>query len=503
MFDGLSHEALMARERALSTEFETLKSAGLALDLTRGKPSPEQVALSDPLEDALGNDYRLDDGTDVRNYGGLLGIPEARRLGAELLGVRPEEAIAGGNASLTFMHQYVLHAWLNGPLGPQTAWRREPGPLKFLCVVPGYDRHFMITESLGFELINVPIDGGGPDMERVEALVADDPGIKGIWCVPKYSNPTGHVYSDEVVERFAHLARRAGPNFRILWDNAYAVHDFDDDPPVLANLMERCRAAGTEDSVVLFGSTSKITRAGAGIAFMAASPANLASFTKFLAVQTIGPDKVNQLRHVRFLRDGVGIRAHMRRQAAIVRPKFERGAPPSGERTRGGRPRIVEPAARRVLPLFRGAGRTGHRDRQPGRRGGREADAGRGDFSLRSGPARLEHPDCSDLPVARRDRPGHAGIRHRGVAGRRAAATTAERRPRLTAGAQRSIHERRAEPSCRQSVRGRDPDPLARAGARRRSGPGHVRRRGAGAERELRPLPPAGRPGTVQPGHLR
>jgi aspartate/methionine/tyrosine aminotransferase len=324
MFDGLNHESLVARERALSTEFETLKSAGLALDLTRGKPSPEQVALSDALDDALGNDYRLDDGTDVRNYGGLPGIPEARRLGAELLGVRPEEAIAGGNASLTFMHQYVLHAWLNGPLGPQTAWRREPGPLKFLCVVPGYDRHFMITESLGFELINVPIDGGGPDMERVEALVADDPGIKGIWCVPKYSNPTGHVYSDEVVERFAHLARRAGPNFRILWDNAYAVHDFDDDPPVLANLMERCRAAGTEDSVVLFGSTSKITRAGAGISFMAASPANLASFTKFLAVQTIGPDKVNQLRHVRFLRDGAGIRAHMRRQAAIVRPKFER-----------------------------------------------------------------------------------------------------------------------------------------------------------------------------------
>lgn len=324
MFDGLSHEALAARERALSAEFESLKGAGLALDLTRGKPSPEQVALSDGLEDVLGGDYRLADGTDARNYGGLLGIPEARRLGAELLGVRPEETIAGGNASLTFMHQYVLHAWLNGPLGPETDWQREPGPLKFLCVVPGYDRHFTITESLGFELVNVPLTGGGPDMDRVEALVADDPRIKGIWCVPKYSNPTGDVYSDEVVERFAHLARRAGPHFRILWDNAYAVHDFDDDPPVLANLMERCRAAGTEDSVVLFGSTSKITRAGAGVAFMAASPANLASFTRFLGVQTIGPDKINQLRHVRFLRDGDGIRAHMRRQAAIVRPKFER-----------------------------------------------------------------------------------------------------------------------------------------------------------------------------------
>jgi aspartate/methionine/tyrosine aminotransferase len=370
MFDGLNHESLVARERALSTEFETLKSAGLALDLTRGKPSPEQVALSDALDDALGNDYRLDDGTDVRNYGGLPGIPEARRLGAELLGVRPEEAIAGGNASLTFMHQYVLHAWLNGPLGPQTAWRREPGPLKFLCVVPGYDRHFMITESLGFELINVPIDGGGPDMERVEALVADDPGIKGIWCVPKYSNPTGHVYSDEVVERFAHLARRAGPNFRILWDNAYAVHDFDDDPPVLANLMDRCRAAGTEDSAVLFASTSKITRAGAGISFMAASSANLASFKKHLGVQTIGPDKVNQLRHVRFLRDGHGIHAHMRRQAAIVRPKFERvlrhleeglaaDGPGSWSRPRGGYFLSFEAPAGLATEIVRLAGEAG------------------------------------------------------------------------------------------------------------------------------------------------
>lgn len=324
MFDGLSHETLVARERTLSVEFEALKGAGLALNLTRGKPSPEQLALSDPLDAAVAGDYHSEDGTDVRNYGGLLGIPEARRLGAELLGVGPEAVIAGGNASLTFMYQYVLHAWLNGALGPETAWRLEPGPLKFLCVVPGYDRHFTITESLGFELINVRIGDGGPDMDEVEALVADDPRIKGIWCVPKYSNPTGHVYSDEVVERLARLARRAGPGFRILWDNAYVVHDLDDEPPVLANLMERCRAAGTEDSAIMFASTSKITRAGSGVAFMAASAANLASFTKHLGAQTIGPDKLNQLRHVRFLRDAGGIRAHMRRQAASVRPKFER-----------------------------------------------------------------------------------------------------------------------------------------------------------------------------------
>ncbi len=323
MFDGLTQEAVAARERELAARFEALKEAGLALDLTRGKPGPDQLALSDGLDDVLGGDYRLDDGTDVRNYGGLTGIPEARRLGAELLGVRPDEVIAGGNSSLALMYEYVLHAWLNGPLGAETAWRREPGPLRFLCVVPGYDRHFRITESLGFELVNVRIGDGGPDIDRIEALVAEDPCIKGIWCVPKYSNPTGHVYSDEVVERFAQLGRRAGANFRILWDNAYAVHDLDDDPPVLANLMDRCRTAGTEDSVVLFASTSKITRAGAGVAFLAASPANLAAFTKHLGVQTIGPDKVNQLRHVRFLRDAGGIRALMRRQAAIVRPKFD------------------------------------------------------------------------------------------------------------------------------------------------------------------------------------
>ena len=323
MFDGLTREALAGRERELAARFEAQKDAGLALDLTRGKPGPEQVALSDGLEDALGGDYRLDDGTDARNYGGLTGIPEARKLGAELLGLRPEEVIAGGNSSLTLMYEYVLNAWLHGPLGPETAWRRETGSLKFLCVVPGYDRHFRITESLGFELVNVRIADDGPDMNGIEALVAADPAIKGIWCVPKYSNPTGHVYSDEVVERFAHLARRAGPNFRILWDNAYAVHDLDDDPPGLANVMDRCRAAGTADSVVLFASTSKITRAGAGVSFLGASPANLAAFTRHLGVQTIGPDKINQLRHVRFLRDAGGIRALMQRHAAIVRPKFD------------------------------------------------------------------------------------------------------------------------------------------------------------------------------------
>ncbi len=324
MFDGLSPEGLAAHERMLSARLNELAAAGLDLDLTRGKPSPQQVALSDPLDLALDGNYRVEDGTDVRNYGGLLGIPEARRLGAEMLGVSPDRVIAGGNSSLNLMYQYVLNAWLEGPVGPGSAWRDEPRPLRFLCVVPGYDRHFKVTESLGFELVSVPIRDDGPDMDMVETLVAEDPGIKGIWCVPKYSNPTGCVYSDDVVDRFAQLARRAGPHFRILWDNAYAVHDLDDDPPVLANLMERARDAGTEDSVVMFTSTSKITRAGAGISFVAMSPANTASFTRALGMQTIGPDKVNQLRHVRYLRNLDGIRELMRRHAAMLRPKFER-----------------------------------------------------------------------------------------------------------------------------------------------------------------------------------
>ena len=311
-----------ARVHALEARYETLRAASLSLDLTRGKPSPEQVALSDGLDTALAGDYDSD-GVDVRNYGGLDGLPAARRLGAALLGLREEEVLAGGNASLTLMYQYLAAAVTHGPLGGDTAWSRDPGPRRFLCVVPGYDRHFTITEELGFEPVLVPMRDDGPDMDAVERHVSTDPGIKGIWCVPKYQNPTGITFSDAVVERFAGLGRLAAPGFRIMWDNAYAVHDLYDDPDPLPNLMDRCRAQGTEDSVVLFGSTSKVTRAGAGISFLGASSANLAAFKQRLAVQTIGPDKVNQLAHVRFLGDLEGIRDLMRRHAAIVRPKFE------------------------------------------------------------------------------------------------------------------------------------------------------------------------------------
>lgn len=318
----MTRDDLAAEERTLAARYAELQRRGLRLDLTRGKPSPQQLALADDLDGALGGDY-LSDGVDVRNYGGIEGLPSARRLGAALLGVREDEVIAGGNASLTLMHQYLLNAWLWGPLRPETAWRREGEALRFLCVTPGYDRHFTITEELGFEMVNVRMLPGGPDMDAVERLASSDPRIKGIWCVPKYQNPTGHTFSDDTVRRMARLGKIAGPNFRIMWDNAYAVHDLDDDPPALLSVMDCCRAEGTEDSVVIFGSTSKITRAGGGVAFLAASPANLAQFTRRLAVQTIGPDKLNQLRHVRYLPDLDAVRALMRRHAAIVRPKFE------------------------------------------------------------------------------------------------------------------------------------------------------------------------------------
>ena len=319
--DRFDLETLRSRERELTAAHEGFRSAGLALDLTRGKPSPAQLALSDDLDRANGP-LAAADGADVRNYGGLDGLPEARRLGAAWLGVRPDEVIAGGNSSLTLMYLYLLNAWLHGPAGPDSAWRKSGGA-RFLCPVPGYDRHFAILEELGIEMINVPMRDDGPDMDQVEDRVRSDASIRGIWCVPKYSNPGGQIYSEATVDRLARLAAIAGPHFRLLCDNAYAVHDLDDEPPRLANLMDACRRHRTEDNLVLFASTSKVTRAGAGICFMGGSAATLDWFRRRMQVVTIGPDKVNQLRHVRFLRDMSHVRAHMRKHAAILRPKFD------------------------------------------------------------------------------------------------------------------------------------------------------------------------------------
>lgn len=317
-----SREQLQQWEQELMTEYQRIQEQDLSLDLTRGKPSAEQLSLSDALDGILNGEYTSPSGVDTRNYGGLEGIPEARSLGAELLGIPSENVLAGGNSSLTLMHQTMMAAFFFGLNGESSAWQKQ-GNAKFLCPVPGYDRHFAICEQMGIEMINVPMTSAGPDMDTVEELVKQDKDIKGMWCVPKYSNPTGVVYDDETVARIAKLGKLAAPGFRVFWDNAYAIHDLSDNPPELANIFQLCQAEGTEDSVIQFASTSKITHAGAGVAFVGASAANLKGLQKVLSILTIGPDKINQLRHVHFFKDQGSLRAHMRKHAEIIRPRFE------------------------------------------------------------------------------------------------------------------------------------------------------------------------------------
>ena len=314
---------LLAWSRELESQYLGLQASGLDLDLTRGKPSIAQLQLSAALDGILGGDYRFADGTDARGYGGLDGIPEARVLAAEWLGVKEIEVLVGGNSSLSLMYLFMLSAHVLGLRGPESPWCRQSGGARFLCPVPGYDRHFAICEEFGIEMLCVPMHADGPDMDRVESLVAGDPSIKGIWCVPKFSNPTGVVYSDRVVRRMAELPGKAGSDFFVFWDNAYAVHELDGVPAPLANLMDECRRQGSHDQVVIFGSTSKVSFAGAGLAFMAASVDTLNAFRRHLAVSTIGPDKVNQLRHLRFLPDMGAVRDLMARHAALLRPKFQ------------------------------------------------------------------------------------------------------------------------------------------------------------------------------------
>jgi len=323
----LNQQQLQARQQELRQQYQAISAKNLNLDLTRGKPATEQLALSNDLDGILGNDYRCEDGTDCRNYGGIMGIPEARRFAAEYLQTIPARTMVGGNSSLQFMYQLVTSALYHGVRGADSAWAAEAavtgGKVKFLCPSPGYDRHFAICETLGIEMIPVPMTATGPDMDKVEALVRGDALVKGIWCVPKYANPDGVVYSDDTVARMAQLGTIAGANFRIFWDNAYAEHHLVDNPPALANIIELSDAAGTLDNVYVIGSTSKITFAGAGISFVATSEANLACFADQLGIATIGPDKVNQLRHIRLLKDMDGLRALMQRHRAILEPKFD------------------------------------------------------------------------------------------------------------------------------------------------------------------------------------
>lgn len=302
--------------------YAALQSLGLKLDLTRGKPSAQQLDLSNALLALPGAGVtKDDDGTDVRNYGGLDGLPQLRRIFAELLGVPVEQLLAQGNASLTLMYDTLAYATLFGVPGSPRPWGREE-KVRFVCPVPGYDRHFTLCEAFGFEMVTVPMTADGPDAEAVAALVAEDPSIKGMWVVPTYANPDGAVVAAAVAERLVSMPT-AAPDFRIFWDNAYALHHLTDIETPSADALGLAAAAGNPDRVVLFASTSKITFAGAGVAFLGSSPANVDWYRSHLAAQSIGPDKVNQLRHAQFFGDADGVRAHMGKHRDILAPKFE------------------------------------------------------------------------------------------------------------------------------------------------------------------------------------
>lgn len=322
-YQEMSKEELTQELTALKAEYEKIKGMGLALDMSRGKPGADQLDLSMGMLDVLDSKTALksENGTDLRNYGVLDGIPEAKKLMADVIGTKPENVIIYGNSSLNIMYDQVARAEMFGICG-NTPWCKLD-KVKFLCPVPGYDRHFAITETFGIEMINIPMTEDGPDMDLVEKYVNSDPAVKGIWCVPKYSNPQGVVYSDETVRRFANL-KPAAPDFRIFWDNAYVVHHlYEDRQAEILNILDECEKAGNPDIVFQFCSTSKVSFPGSGIAAISASDANIADIKKRLGVQTIGHDKINQLRHVVFFKNIDGIRAHMMKQAAIIRPKFE------------------------------------------------------------------------------------------------------------------------------------------------------------------------------------
>ncbi|GAB7034734.1 aminotransferase class I/II-fold pyridoxal phosphate-dependent enzyme [Streptomyces sp. NPDC021749] len=321
MTTELSPDAAAGLVEQARQDYQELAGRGLSLDLTRGKPAPEQLDLAMDLLSLPGGRHTSADGTDVRNYGGLQGLPELREIFAGLLQVPAGQLLAAGNSSLELMHDCLVHALLGVLPGAASRWADQER-IAFLCPVPGYDRHFALCERFGIEMIPVPMTDEGPDMAAVERLVAEDPAVKGIWCVPKYSNPTGVSYSDATVARLAAMPT-AAPDFRIFWDNAYAVHHLTDEPVEIADLLAACAEAGNPDRAFVFGSTSKITAAGAGVAFFGSSPANVAWLLGHNAKRSIGPDKVNQLRHAIFLRDADGVRAHMERQRALLQPKFE------------------------------------------------------------------------------------------------------------------------------------------------------------------------------------
>ena len=359
---------LAAEKTAVTAHFDDLKAQALKLNMARGKPGKEQLDLVSDILTVLQTpeDCQVD-GIDARNYGELTGLPSAKALWADILGCKPEECFIGGNASLTLMYDTISKAYTHGLLHSRTPWCKLD-TVKWLCPSPGYDRHFKVTESFGFELITVPMTPTGPDMDLVEELVKD-PAVKGMWCVPKYSNPDGIIYSDETIDRIAHL-KPAAPDFTLMWDNAYCIHEFEGEFVPFRDILTLCREAGNPDMVFEFASTSKVTLPGAGVSVMAASVANQKYMEKLISIQTISYDKVNALRHVRYLKDKAHTLELMQKHAKILAPKFhcvldslDREIAPLGiaqwERPKGGYFISVNTApglAKRTLALCREAG---------------------------------------------------------------------------------------------------------------------------------------------------
>jgi aspartate/methionine/tyrosine aminotransferase len=321
-YQAMSRDELLGEYQKNLAEYQSYQAMGFSLNMARGIPGEDQLELSMPMLDTVRSDQPLksESGIDVRSYGLLDGLPETKALFAEILGVQPENILVGGNSSLNMMFDSINWSFSLGVMG-STPWAKLDS-VKFLCPVPGYDRHFAITQLFGIEMINIPLTADGPDMDLVQKYVENDPTVKGIWCVPMYSNPTGITYSDETVRRFAAL-KPAAEDFRIYWDNAYCVHHLSDTPDRLLNIFDACRENGNENMVYEFASTSKISFSGAGIAVMAASDENMQDLKSKRTIQTIGPNKINQLMHSRFFHNYDTVKAHMKKHQALIAPKFK------------------------------------------------------------------------------------------------------------------------------------------------------------------------------------